>query len=154
MEQKCLETLIVALVVKELLVCYETWVAFVMCPAVDSVLTSQSTSPYLVLTSVLFPHMPAVGLLICSHFFQIRFCIKFSNSYARYSNLEQVSLAVSLCRFVFLKYWIRISTATSVDLYRRFSWAVGDPPRWPRDSPLSTKVGTKFRRQVAVAQSI
>jgi hypothetical protein len=31
---------------------------------------------------------------------------------------------------------------------------VGDPPLWPRDSPLSTKVGTKFRRQVAVAQSV
>jgi TRAP-type C4-dicarboxylate transport system permease small subunit len=31
---------------------------------------------------------------------------------------------------------------------------VGDPPRWPRDTPLSTKVGTKFRRQVAVAQSV
>jgi hypothetical protein len=31
---------------------------------------------------------------------------------------------------------------------------VGDPPRWPRDTPLSTKVDTKFRRQVAVAQSV
>jgi hypothetical protein len=31
---------------------------------------------------------------------------------------------------------------------------VGDPPRWPRDTPLSTKVGTKFRRQVVVAQSV
>jgi hypothetical protein len=31
---------------------------------------------------------------------------------------------------------------------------VGDPPPWPRDTPLSTKVGTKFRRQVAVAQSV
>jgi hypothetical protein len=31
---------------------------------------------------------------------------------------------------------------------------VGDPPRWPRDIPLSTKVGTKFRRQVAVVQSV
>jgi hypothetical protein len=31
---------------------------------------------------------------------------------------------------------------------------VGDPARWPRDTPLSTKVGTTFRRQVAVAQSI
>jgi hypothetical protein len=31
---------------------------------------------------------------------------------------------------------------------------VGDPPRWPRDIPLCTKVGTKFRRQVAVAQSV
>jgi hypothetical protein len=31
---------------------------------------------------------------------------------------------------------------------------VGDPPRWPRDTPLSTKVGTKYRRQVAVAQSL
>jgi hypothetical protein len=30
---------------------------------------------------------------------------------------------------------------------------VGDLPRWPRDTPLSTKVGTKFRLQVAVAQS-
>jgi hypothetical protein len=30
---------------------------------------------------------------------------------------------------------------------------VGDPPRWPRDTPLSTKVGTKFR-QVAVTQSV
>jgi hypothetical protein len=27
---------------------------------------------------------------------------------------------------------------------------VRDPPRWLRDTPLSTKVGTKFRRQVAV----
>jgi hypothetical protein len=31
---------------------------------------------------------------------------------------------------------------------------VGDPPRWPRDTPLSTKVGTKFRQHVAVAQSV
>jgi hypothetical protein len=31
---------------------------------------------------------------------------------------------------------------------------VGDPQRWPRDTPLSTKVDTKFRRQVAVAQSV
>jgi hypothetical protein len=31
---------------------------------------------------------------------------------------------------------------------------VGDPPRWPRDTPLSKKVGTKFRRHVAVAQSV
>jgi hypothetical protein len=27
----------------------------------------------------------------------------------------------------------------------------GDPPHWPRDTLLSTKVGTKFRRQVVVA---
>jgi hypothetical protein len=31
---------------------------------------------------------------------------------------------------------------------------VGDPPRWPRDTPLCTKVGTKFRRPVAAAQSV
>jgi hypothetical protein len=31
---------------------------------------------------------------------------------------------------------------------------VGNPPRWPRDTPLSAEVGTKFRRQVAVAQSV
>jgi hypothetical protein len=31
---------------------------------------------------------------------------------------------------------------------------VGDPQRWPRDAPLSTKVGTKFLRQVAVAESV
>jgi hypothetical protein len=31
---------------------------------------------------------------------------------------------------------------------------VRDPPHWPRDPPLSTKVRTKFCRQVAVAQSI
>jgi hypothetical protein len=31
---------------------------------------------------------------------------------------------------------------------------VRDPPRSPRDTPLSTKVDTKFRRQVAVAQSV
>jgi hypothetical protein len=30
---------------------------------------------------------------------------------------------------------------------------VRDPPRWPRDTLLSTKVDTKFHRQVAVAQS-
>jgi hypothetical protein len=30
---------------------------------------------------------------------------------------------------------------------------VEDPPRWPHDTPLSTKVGTKFRRQVAVDES-
>jgi hypothetical protein len=31
---------------------------------------------------------------------------------------------------------------------------VRDPPRSSRDILLSTKVGTKFRRQVAVAQSV
>jgi hypothetical protein len=31
---------------------------------------------------------------------------------------------------------------------------VEDQPRRPRDTPLSTKVGTKFRRQVAVAKSV
>jgi hypothetical protein len=31
---------------------------------------------------------------------------------------------------------------------------VGDPPRWPCDTPLSRKVDTKFRRQVAVDQSV
>jgi hypothetical protein len=30
----------------------------------------------------------------------------------------------------------------------------GDPSRWPRDTPLSAKVGITFRRQVAVAQSV
>jgi hypothetical protein len=30
----------------------------------------------------------------------------------------------------------------------------GDPPRWPPDTPLSVKVGTKFRQQLAVAQSL
>jgi hypothetical protein len=29
-----------------------------------------------------------------------------------------------------------------------------EPLRWPRDTPLSTKVGTEIRRQVAVAQSV
>jgi hypothetical protein len=27
---------------------------------------------------------------------------------------------------------------------------VADPPCWPRDIPLSTKLGTKFRQQVTV----
>jgi hypothetical protein len=31
---------------------------------------------------------------------------------------------------------------------------VMDPQRWPRDSPLSAKVGTKFRQEVEVAQSV
>jgi hypothetical protein len=31
---------------------------------------------------------------------------------------------------------------------------IGDPPCWPCDTPLSTKAGTKFLRQVAVAQSV
>jgi hypothetical protein len=31
---------------------------------------------------------------------------------------------------------------------------VGDPPSWPSDTPLSAKVGTKFCRQVAAAQSV
>jgi hypothetical protein len=29
-----------------------------------------------------------------------------------------------------------------------------DSPRWPRDNPLSENVGTKFRQQVAVPQSV
>jgi hypothetical protein len=33
-------------------------------------------------------------------------------------------------------------------------WLVGDPLRWPRDTPLSTKIGTKFRWQVVVAQLV
>jgi hypothetical protein len=32
--------------------------------------------------------------------------------------------------------------------------AMGDPSRWPCDIPLSTKVDTKFRRQVSVDQSV
>jgi hypothetical protein len=31
---------------------------------------------------------------------------------------------------------------------------VGDPPRWPRDTPLSSKVGNEIRRPIAVAQSV
>jgi hypothetical protein len=31
---------------------------------------------------------------------------------------------------------------------------VRDPPRWPRGSPIPPKVGTKFHRQVAGAQSV
>jgi hypothetical protein len=31
---------------------------------------------------------------------------------------------------------------------------LGNPPRSPRDTLLFTKVGPKFRRQVAVAQSV
>jgi hypothetical protein len=31
---------------------------------------------------------------------------------------------------------------------------MGDPPRWQRDTPLSAKVGTKFRQQMTVAQSV
>jgi hypothetical protein len=34
------------------------------------------------------------------------------------------------------------------------STTVGDPPRWPRDTPLSKNDGSKFRRQVAVAQLV
>jgi hypothetical protein len=30
----------------------------------------------------------------------------------------------------------------------------GDPPHWQRHTPISAKVGTKFRRLVAVAQSV
>jgi hypothetical protein len=38
---------------------------------------------------------------------------------------------------------------------KKLRWTtVGDPPRWTRDTPLSTKVDTKFRRQVVVAQSV
>jgi hypothetical protein len=32
--------------------------------------------------------------------------------------------------------------------------AVGVPPLWPSDTPLSVKVGTKIRRTVAVAESV
>jgi hypothetical protein len=31
---------------------------------------------------------------------------------------------------------------------------MGNPPRWPHDTPLSAKVDTKIRQQVAVAQSV
>jgi hypothetical protein len=31
---------------------------------------------------------------------------------------------------------------------------IGDPLPWLRDTPLSTELGTKFRQQVAVAQSV
>jgi hypothetical protein len=42
----------------------------------------------------------------------------------------------------------------SASVYKTEISTVGDPLRSPRDNPLSTKVGTKFRRQVAVAQSV
>jgi hypothetical protein len=48
-----------------------------------------------------------------------------------------------------------LSLASEID--REFNYklqVLGDPPRWPRDTPLSTKVDTKFRRQVAVDQSV
>jgi hypothetical protein len=32
--------------------------------------------------------------------------------------------------------------------------AVGVPPRWPHDTPLSVEVGIKIRRPMAVAQSV
>jgi hypothetical protein len=54
------------------------------------------------------------------------------------------------------KYWTKIIFCSS--LYCRSRklrlMTVTDPLRWPRGTPLSTKVGTKFRRQVAVAQLI
>jgi hypothetical protein len=31
---------------------------------------------------------------------------------------------------------------------------IGDPLHWPCNTPLSTEVGTKFRWQVVVAQSV
>jgi hypothetical protein len=48
----------------------------------------------------------------------------------------------------------RVMLYFSILLYRYRSrklrlTTVGDPPRWPCDTPLSTKVDTKFRRQVA-----
>jgi hypothetical protein len=44
------------------------------------------------------------------------------------------------------KYWLRSRKLRLT--------TVGDPPCSPRDTPLSTKVGTKFRQQVAVVQSV
>jgi hypothetical protein len=53
-----------------------------------------------------------------------------------------------ICSFVLIKKLYKsICSARSRKL--RLT-TVGDPPRWPRDTPISTKVGTKFRRQVAV----
>jgi hypothetical protein len=31
---------------------------------------------------------------------------------------------------------------------------IGDPPRLPRDTPQSAKIGIKLRREVAAAQSV
>jgi hypothetical protein len=63
---------------------------------------------------------------------------------------------LQLC-FVILTVWCCWSVADSnifrTTLKLRVT-TVGDPPRWPRDTPLPTKVDTKFRRQVAVVQSV
>jgi hypothetical protein len=68
------------------------------------------------------------------------------------------------CIFVYLELWtlfansILCSKFDTVFCFPRSRklrlTTVGDPPRWPRNTPLSTKVGTKFRRQVVVNQSV
>jgi hypothetical protein len=50
--------------------------------------------------------------------------------------------------------WIWIGTWFIVRSRKLRLTTVGDASRWPRDTPLSAKVGTKFRQQVAVAQSV
>jgi hypothetical protein len=52
-------------------------------------------------------------------------------------------------------HWVFYSTVVCIVRSRkRRLITVGDPPRLPHDTPLSTKVGTIFCRQVAVAQSL
>jgi hypothetical protein len=44
--------------------------------------------------------------------------------------------------------------ARNSDYYTTRLTTVRDLPRWPRDTSLSTKIGIKFRRQMAVGQSV
>jgi hypothetical protein len=47
---------------------------------------------------------------------------------------------------------VRIKVAPPI--YKTEIKGGGEPPRWPRDIPLSAKLGTKIRRPATVAQSV
>jgi hypothetical protein len=78
-----------------------------------------------------------------------------------WTNRDQSYRASTLCAqervpnssYYTLQHKLCVLCSVSVDRLRGLA-TVGDSPRWPCDSPLSAKVGTKFRQQVAVAQSV
>jgi hypothetical protein len=64
------------------------------------------------------------------------------------------SSLIDRSRYFSFKYLIYLHDAEGTPIQTHYLTESVVAPGWPRDTPLSTKVDTKFRRQVAVDQSV
>jgi hypothetical protein len=115
------------------------------------------------ITRALPLYMPAQSLFII--IYDLGFTIQHSPwRISRYSIFEfhfeslisrsVAEISITTLLSFFSSHHILIPLSTFVRSRKLRLTTVGDLPRWPRDTPLSAEVDTKFRRQVTVAQSI